>query len=585
MRTTKDTVWQRFPPLALPSPVLALALGAGGIWVGGAGGVAWRDAGGEWEPRISGLPLLTVTALEYVSGQLVAGGTGGIARSQDGGKTWQKANLQEGVASITAFATSPNFAQDHTMLAATLESGILRTEDDGLNWHTVTFGLQSFEVIALLWAAGETVIAATVDGLYRSSNGGRAWRFVRESEGLSLAALALQPDGTLLAASESGEMLRSTDNGTRWQPFGKLPAETQSTALWVTPSGTLLLGTTSHGLLRSSSNGTTWEEVLQETQPETSKVEPLARKTVLSFAANGKILYAGTSSDISVSVDDGITWRMLPYPPIHDLRRLVLLNDNLFVAGMHAGLLRSTAQDWQPLADLPYPVTGITVTPDGALLLSSLSSLHRSEDNGESWHTVIPGEPGNLAHFAFRPDGTGCAGSADGTYLFRTQDHGKTWQQLQSPFGILPLAALLLTADAFIAVNYDPRQYNAHIWRSLDSGTTWTREVEAQTTWPLVTTYASPALITLADTILLEEPSGKWKQIVPQSGAALRRIVGSDGTLFALSTAGLHRSADSGTTWTRDDTDLPTDEILDIGLHNSTLYLLLTDGRVWSRDV
>ncbi len=572
MGITKDTVWHRYPSIALPSPILALGVGAGGIWAGGVGGIAWLAASDEWQPRISGLPLFSVTALEYLDGWLIAGGTDGIARSNDGGATWQKASLQEGMASITALVASPHFLRDKTMLAATLESGIMRTEDGGQTWLSATFGLQSFEVNALVWGEGETVIAATVDGLYRSSNGGRAWRFIRESGGISLAALAFQPDGTLLAASETEGLLRSTDGGTHWQPFGEVPEDVQSTALWVTPTGSLLLGTTSRGLLRSTHEGTQWEEVLSG--------------IVLSFGSNGKILYAGTNSSVSVSIDDGVTWRALPYPPIHDLRHLLLQGDNLFLSGAQAGLLQCVSeQEWQTVQDLPYPITATTVAPDGSLFVSGLVGLLRSTDSGRTWHTVIPGEPGNVAHFAFSADGPGCAGSMDGVYLHRTLDGGKTWQPLAAPFGILPLASLLITEDALVAVNYDPRQYNTHIWRSLDKGDTWQRELEAQTTWPLVSSYNQPPLITMADSVLLQEGPGQWKQIIPEDGAAIRRVIGSGTTLFVLTTAGILRSNDGGKVWRHDDDGIPTEEVLDIGVTEQSLYVLLTDGRVWSRSL
>src|SRR2546426_717311 len=69
--------WWWFPPIALPSAVLALASGASGVWAGGVGGGAWRAAGGEWEPRVSGLPLTRVAALAYGAG---GGGRGSPRR-------------------------------------------------------------------------------------------------------------------------------------------------------------------------------------------------------------------------------------------------------------------------------------------------------------------------------------------------------------------------------------------------------------------------------------------------------------------------------------------------------------------------
>ncbi len=97
MEATSDRNWYHYPPVVLPSPVLALATSHNGIWAGGAGGVAWYPIHTDWQPRISGLPLNSVAALLSIEGQLIAGGTGGIAYSSDEGVNWRKAEIQNGV--------------------------------------------------------------------------------------------------------------------------------------------------------------------------------------------------------------------------------------------------------------------------------------------------------------------------------------------------------------------------------------------------------------------------------------------------------------------------------------------------------
>ena len=112
------------------------------------------------------------------------------------------------------------------------------------------------------------------------------------------------------------------------------------------------------------------------------------------------------------------------------------------VAGSQAGLLLACQGDWQALEQIPDVLTHIAVGPDQALFVASPEGLLRSLDGGETWHMVIEGETGNLHHFAFRTDGSGWAGSADGTRLLRTSDGGASWRALSMPFGVLSLAAL-----------------------------------------------------------------------------------------------------------------------------------------------
>jgi hypothetical protein len=237
METADTETWHSFPAVVVLSPVLALAAGPGGLWAGGAGGVAWYTQGDAWAPRVSGLALSGVAALAWAGAWLLAGGVEGIARSRDGDLTWQQANVPAGAAPVAALVVSPRFTEDGTALAATLNGGIVWSDDAGRTWREATFGLQELEALALAWGSGETVLAATADRIYRSSNAGRAWCLGAGSEGAAIAALAYRSDGTALAALAEGGLLASQDRGAHWSPYGQVPSAVRTTALLVMGGG------------------------------------------------------------------------------------------------------------------------------------------------------------------------------------------------------------------------------------------------------------------------------------------------------------------------------------------------------------
>lgn len=559
--------WRQYPPIMLASPTLALATGPNGAWAGGYGGVAWYGGDGPWQTLVSGLPVLSVAALAYAGGWLLAGGTGGIARSRDRGQTWELSTIMGDIGAVTAFAASPSFDSDTTLLAATLGGGVVRSTDAGNSWRPAQSGLQSNDVTALLWLSGEHVLAATDDGIYLSTNGGRAWRVCTGSDGAAIAGLTALPDGSLLGAVELGDMLRSDDAGSNWSRWGDLPPETQATAL-LAADNVVLLGTVEHGLLRSVDGGATWNVV--------------AQGLVLALASRPDELLAGFDDGVLRSVDQGATWSVLPQPPLHDLRRLFILGGEPLVVGTHvAPVLYDTRAGWTPLDTAPLPLVGFAIAPDGALFLSSPAGLVSSSDGGDSWQMHIPGTEGAVAHITFRSDGTGWAGNIDGTYLFHSGDRGLSWQPLDSPFGVLPLVALQATPDLLMAATYDPQRQIAGLWRSED-GAGWTRGAAMHTPWPLVATQADPPALTLGDTLFMERLAGNWiHAMLPGSG--IRRIAAEGSTVLALTTAGIMRSDDLGLNWVRDDEDLPVAQIMDIAVENSTLYVLLAGGNVWSR--
>ncbi|MBC8160574.1 MAG: hypothetical protein H7Z42_05070 [Roseiflexaceae bacterium] len=565
--------WNHLPPILVTTPVLALAAGPDGLWASGPGGVAWHPSGSEWHSRISGLPLTDVAALVYTGGWLIAGGAEGIARSKDGGLSWQAADILGDATAVAAIVASPSFREDTTALAATLGGGIIRSEDAGRSWKPATFGLQEFEVIALAWGTGEQLLAATSDGVYRSPNAGRAWRLGAGSEGEVIAAVAFLPDGTALAALEQGGLLRSNDTGETWQPWGDLPAQLEATALHVTPEGVILLGSTG-GALRSLDGGQSWAQILD--QP------------IYTFAADANSMYAGTAEGIvglwadMAANPDTPEWRSLDRPPLHDLRRLHIVDGQPLVAGIRTPPVVLHNGEWQALDATPLPLSALTHGPHATLWTSSPAGLHRSTNGGYTFTTVIAGAAGSMARITFRPDGSGFAGSADGQRLLRTSDGGTTWQQLASPFGVLPLAALQAMPGLLIGGTYDPRRKIAQLWRSFDEGQNWERGSEVQTDWPVVATSAAPPLITLGGVMFRHQ--NRWDRLaVGTEPGGVRRIIGGAALLLALTTTGVYRSEDDGVSWQHDDDGLPVAQVMDIAIDGATLYVLMAGGLVWTR--
>lgn len=550
--------WRSFARIEQPCPVLALASGSDGLWAGGLGGVAQFD--GAWRLR---LPGFSTAALAWTDEALLAGGAGGIARWKG---EWRKTAIHGEVGAVTALAVSPNFTNDQIVLAGTLNAGILRSEDGGREWQPVTFGLASYEVMALAWLDANTALAATADGLYRSPNSGRAWQLCAGTEGGPFAALAVLPDSSALAAVEIGGVLRSTDGGQTWARHGDLPPDVQISALLSTGQA-LFAGTLSHGLLRSTDGGASWI--------------PVSDAIVLSLAADSYRIYAGTDAGILVS-QNGLHWTATDQPPLSDLSKLLVVTGTPLVYGSQSRPVIFRDGAWAALENVPTPLTALAYSPDSALLASSPAGLMRSIDGGETWLMAVPGEFGHVTHISIQMNGVGYTGSADGSRLLRTRDYGISWEALRPPFGVLPLVALqaverpIGTPGAVIAATFDTRRDVAQIWRSADEGATWQRGAEAQTRWPVVATLEQPLVIALGSYVFIQQ--GGWQTY--RVGENIRRISGDLRALYALTASGVMFSTDGGQTWAHMN-DLPAAHVADIAYDQGTLYLLTNDGQLW----
>lgn len=196
------------------------------------------DGGNTWHFAYDALnleaPLATIAVAvspSFESDQSVfVGVPGGILRSFDGGQGWQIATLPSPPPVVSALVVSPNFVDDGTLLAGTLEDGVFRSADRGRHWTAWNFGLLDLNILSMAispdFADDETLFVGAESGIFRSTNGGRAWREVNfSSEFAPVLSLALSPnyahDGVLLAGTESCGLFHSDDQGRTWARLGE----------------------------------------------------------------------------------------------------------------------------------------------------------------------------------------------------------------------------------------------------------------------------------------------------------------------------------------------------------------------------
>jgi len=154
-----------------------------GLYRSDDGGVTWRSTYDSLDLQA---PLATTTVAlspDFESSPYVLAGTqGGFLRSTDGGENWQVVMLPPPPPLISTLAVSPNFAQDGTVLAGTMEDGVFRSASRGSDWSRWNFGLLDLNVLCMAispnFAQDEMLLVGTESGIFRSTNGGRAWREV-----------------------------------------------------------------------------------------------------------------------------------------------------------------------------------------------------------------------------------------------------------------------------------------------------------------------------------------------------------------------------------------------------------------------
>jgi photosystem II stability/assembly factor-like uncharacterized protein len=217
---------------------------------------------------------------------------GKILRSLTAGETWEVADLDSPAPQVAALAVSPNFAQDGTLLAATVQDGIFRSTDRGVNWTGWNFGLYDSNINALTFLDSQIIFAGTQSGIIRSSNAGHSWRDLDFPMDLApVVCLAISREGTIHAGTEAEGLHVSCDAGRTWEQLIEGAVE----QIHLDTRGKLLILRDGE-LLLSENGGHSWQTARPGFEPAadiSALTAPLGldpAKPLLVGLSNGEIL-------------------------------------------------------------------------------------------------------------------------------------------------------------------------------------------------------------------------------------------------------------------------------------------------------
>jgi hypothetical protein len=321
-----------------------------------------------------------------------------IATPPEAGAQWKLAG-DTGGGCITSFAVKGTI-----LFAATRESGVFLSIDDGAHWRPADTGLPAKSVCQCLAVIDDNVFVGTLGhGVFLSANNGGWWKPVNtglpETDVYSLAA-----DGATLYAGTSHGVFKSADSGAGWTAVGSgLPADFPAKCLAIS-NGDLAASSGSQAFL-SRDNGASWKAV-HSGMPKGADI--------FCLAVGETDLFAGTElNGIFVSKDDGDGWQPVlhwkePETEIHCL----FFNGTDLLAGTGGGL-------------------DAMILPDGQMMrIAHGLGVLLSTDHGAHWTAMNPGWPpipnvpllkGRFPVWIERL-------AANGSFLFAGTEQGRVWR-------------------------------------------------------------------------------------------------------------------------------------------------------------
>jgi photosystem II stability/assembly factor-like uncharacterized protein len=576
---------------AIPALVLAvLSLAA----------VSPATAVDTWTPLGPSGGTVSALAIDPQDGNTVYAGTAeaGVYRSANGGRSWQPAGLDGGVAVLAA---GPGIPSGTHAVYAVAGSNLWRSRDGGASWTSLA---------PALLAVGAT---PAVTALALSSTPGIVY---------AVAPQALPGPGVV------PELLASTDGGDSWRVAGVPPAVDFLRGVFTDPGDPKrVFATTTGGVYVSADGAVTWARTLTGLVTGLA-VEHGPRHRVLAFLRNG--VSGIVTTEIDVSADRGQTWR----PRNGPVDAFGVLADpttpGAFVAAGETDLYRTTdaGLHWASVGPLPRstalalaldpvrPGVAFVAVPGGSLgrtvwktadygaswtpffrglfagdFLTVLADpaapatlwaaavpfsgtpygLWKSSDRGASW---VPGgfNEASVPYLAFGGNHRLFAGVL-GQGLEESADFGQHWTPVALPFDNVGALAIPAGEPNTLYV-LGPTQDSAQLEVSRDGGATWTtRELHASflevSPGSAATLYANSRTATFPQlpgmdsverstdrgatwTTILEIPDGLISAIGLDPLDPQRVVVASQRILSIVSGAietTIQWTADGGTTW------------------------------------
>jgi photosystem II stability/assembly factor-like uncharacterized protein len=424
-----------------------IATPGGGVW-------ATNDAGDTWRPLTDDQPLLCVGRVAFApsdsrviyAGMNSVGNTGGILKSRDGGATWRLTATEQFARWLFSFqALKVDPLNPDTVVAATLEffgpsasTGVVRSTDGGLTWVQTLPGDATDLAVDRTnfdrqYAGIGTIHDQSLNGLYRSVDGGRSWSSITGPWVNTLATyepvkIAIAPSdvNTLYVCIGDRSCYRTRNAWDTVPTFAPLPTNGRGDEhpkpeeLLVDQSDPSVLYLASFPYLWKF-DGTTW---LNRT--DTTHVD----QTALAWA-NSRLVLANDGG-IWSSIDGTVTWTN------H--------NATLAIAQFYAGFLHPTM-------------------PNVMLAGSQDNGAQKRTAAGE-WQWIFPGDDFDSAISTAHPD-TDWLVSYYYLNLERTRDGGQTFQRATD--GIDPTGASFYTKFAKCPANDDVFIAGSRkLWKSTD---------------------------------------------------------------------------------------------------------------------
>jgi len=412
----------------------------GGFFKSTDGGESWKEA-----KELSGEAIHAMTQAKDDPNFLFVGTSNGIFVSKDSGDDWEKMESPTMPVNLNSMAIDPR--RNSTIYAGTSWRPYKST-DGGKSWRLIKAGMiDDSDVFAVTIDPrnAEHIIASACSGIYESFSGGDTWKKIQgiPSQSRRTRDLVQHPTlpGTVYAATTEGFWMTS-NGGKSWALTTQRNLEINSIAVHPEEPNRVFIGTNNYGVMVSTDGG---KNFLPTNDNFTSRFA----YSVTPDIAQADRLYATTQNTASsggfffTSMDGGKSWTQAKGLDINRVSPFAVLQDrvdpNRMFLGSNVGIFRSLdrGMSWTLIAPpKPKPVRKVAGKARGKVAAKAKVPVKPKPEEvkpEEAGPAIIPAFTEKVRVLTFTEDEKNGIFAGTDKGLYRTYDIDKGWEKL--PFG------------------------------------------------------------------------------------------------------------------------------------------------------
>lgn len=455
------------------------------------------------------------------------------------------------------------YAADTLLYIGSVDGGVYRSTSSAANaWRYANYTGLTHGQINDIVQIGNTILAATPVGVFRSGNIGDTWTGSNSGIPVSASTHRFIYTGTRVLVATSMGMSKSDDGGNTWSTVAGAP---NSVSCFAYDGTRIFAGTTGNGVFVSTNNGDTW----------TAVNTGLTDLSILSLEVSGGNIFAGTLNGIFISSASTVSWS----PGNTGLVDLAIYSLSVSGGNVYAGtgngvfVSADVSPSWTA-ANTGYtgPVTALEIFNGKIYLGTAEDGIYKSNSlSSISWIRHNNGF-NNLEAYTVYNDGLLLITSTN-KGLFVSRDLGASFIAANNGLNDSTTVRDLCFAgpDLYAATS-------GGVYKSTDTGQTWTpvntglimglnmRQICATPTH-LVASTGSGFVFTTPLTAI------NWTEVVSLSMVNAQEIIATGPTTVFIATLGdgIYRTTDL-VNWTNVNPGLTATDISSLAIKGGDIY-------------